>query len=79
MKTTISTCTARLAAVLMLLRLAGCAKGPVNPRDPLEPFNRKALEFNEDLDAIVLKPVATVYRVHVPAPVRTASATSSAT
>jgi phospholipid-binding lipoprotein MlaA len=71
MKTTMSTCLARLAAVTMLIALAGCANGPVNPRDPLERFNRKALEFNEDLDAIVLKPVATVYRGNVPPLVRT--------
>jgi phospholipid-binding lipoprotein MlaA len=55
----------------LLLALGGCAVGPVNPRDPLEPFNRKALEFNEGVDSIVLKPVATVYRQQVPALVRT--------
>ena len=55
----------------LLLGLAGCANGPVNPRDPFEPFNRKALQFNEGVDALVLKPVATVYRQHVPPLVRT--------
>ena len=55
----------------LLLALAGCASGPVNPRDPFEPFNRKALQFNEGVDAMVLKPVATVYRAHVPPLVRT--------
>jgi len=59
-----------MAAAIVLLALAGCAAGK-DPRDPLEPFNRQALEFNEDLDSIVLKPVATVYRVHVPPLVRT--------
>ncbi len=58
-------------AVGLLLALAGCASGPVNPRDPFEPFNRKSQQFNEGVDAIVLKPVATVYRRHVPALVRT--------
>ena len=55
----------------MLLALAGCASGPINPRDPFEPFNRKALQFNEGVDAMVLKPVATVYRAHIPPIVRT--------
>ena len=66
----------RNAAVLLmafsLSVLAGCASGPnANPRDPLEPFNRKMMEFNEGVDSIVLKPVATVYRREVPALVRT--------
>lgn len=60
-----------IVAVGVLLALAGCASGPVNPRDPFEPFNRKALEFNEGVDAMVLKPVATVYRSQVPPLVRT--------
>ena len=55
----------------LLLALTGCASGPVNPRDPFEPFNRKSLQFNEGIDSIVLKPVATVYRAHVPPLVRT--------
>jgi phospholipid-binding lipoprotein MlaA len=60
------------AALLALAVLAGCAgiPGP-NPRDPLERYNRKAQEFNDDVDAIVLKPVATVYRDKVPPIVRT--------
>lgn len=60
-----------LLAAGMLLALSGCATGPVNPRDPFEPFNRKALQFNEGVDAMVLKPVATVYQAHVPPIVRT--------
>ena len=60
-----------LLAAGLLLALAGCAAGPVNPRDPFEPFNRKALQFNEGVDAIVLKPVATIYRAKVPPIVRT--------
>jgi phospholipid-binding lipoprotein MlaA len=60
-----------LLAAGLLLALAGCAAGPINPRDPFEPFNRKALQFNESVDSIVLKPVATVYRAQVPPIVRT--------
>ncbi|HSH88416.1 MAG TPA: VacJ family lipoprotein [Ramlibacter sp.] len=54
-----------------LVSLAGCASGPRNPRDPLEPFNRKMMEFNEGLDAVALKPAATVYRRVLPPLVRT--------
>jgi phospholipid-binding lipoprotein MlaA len=63
---------ARLAAAAAVLALAGCASGPnANPRDPLEPFNRKVMEFNDGVDAVVLKPVATVYKENVPPMVRT--------
>jgi len=62
----------RLILAAAVLALAGCATGPnANPRDPLEPFNRKVLEFNEGVDAVVLKPVATAYRDGVPPLVRT--------
>jgi phospholipid-binding lipoprotein MlaA len=60
---------AGLAALLMLL--GGCAGFNTNPRDPLEPLNRKVMQFNEGVDAIVLKPVATVYKRGVPPLVRT--------
>jgi phospholipid-binding lipoprotein MlaA len=61
---------AALAAVL--LALGGCAStGPQNPRDPLEPMNRTVAQFNEGVDSVLLKPVATVYQRHVPALVRT--------
>lgn len=57
-----------IAAALALL--GGCAVGK-NPRDPLEPFNRRMMEFNEGVDAVALKPVATLYREAVPPLVRT--------
>lgn len=50
--------------------LGGCAAGP-NPRDPFEPFNRNVMQFNEGVDAVVLKPAATLYREHLPPLVRT--------
>jgi phospholipid-binding lipoprotein MlaA len=55
-----------------LMALGGCATGPsANPRDPLEPFNRNMMQFNEGVDSIVLRPVATLYREKVPALART--------
>lgn len=65
----------RATAGLLLgaaLTLGGCATGPqAHPADPLEPFNRGVFQFNEAVDAAVLKPVATGYTHVVPSPVRT--------
>lgn len=59
-------------ATLIPVVLGACATGPDrHPRDPLEPFNRGVYEFNETVDAAVLKPVATAYRDITPHPVRT--------
>jgi phospholipid-binding lipoprotein MlaA len=59
-------------ALALGVLLAGCATGPnANPRDPLEPLNRKVMQFNEGVDSVVLKPLATVYRQGVPPLVRT--------
>jgi phospholipid-binding lipoprotein MlaA len=59
--------------VLAFGLLQGCATtGQArNPRDPWEPFNRNMTNFNEGLDRVLLKPVATAYREKVPALVRT--------
>jgi phospholipid-binding lipoprotein MlaA len=57
------------AAVLPFL--GGCAGFNTNPRDPLEPMNRRVMEFNDGVDAMVLKPAATVYREVLPPLVRT--------
>lgn len=57
-----------LAAAL----LSGCATvAHPDPRDPLESYNRSMTTFNEQVDAMVLKPVATAYQEITPAPVRT--------
>lgn len=64
---------ARLFGLLALaLALGGCAAlANPNPRDPLEPLNRGVSQFNEGVDSVVLRPVATVYRQNVPPLVRT--------
>jgi phospholipid-binding lipoprotein MlaA len=62
-----------LAAVGFAL-LQGCASAPranADPRDPWEPFNRQVADFNEGLDAAVVKPVATAYEHITPPLVRT--------
>ena len=59
------------SAALALALLQGCASGPGASRDdPFEPFNRSVFRFNEGLDRVVLKPVATAYRDVAPEPIR---------
>lgn len=58
-----------VAAAGLALALAGCASGP--PNDPLEPYNRGMSTFNENVDDVVLRPVATVYKTITPAMART--------
>jgi phospholipid-binding lipoprotein MlaA len=61
--------------LLLAALLAGCATPPKNPaeraafeqnNDPLEPLNRKLLDFNMFVDRILLKPVTKVYIAIVP-------------
>jgi len=54
-----------LLGALITLQLTGCASNG-DPRDPLEPMNRTIHSFNEGLDRIVLKPVATGYQTVMP-------------
>ncbi|MGH8663254.1 MAG: MlaA family lipoprotein, partial [Burkholderiales bacterium] len=64
--------TRHLVAAIMLVlvgAVSGCAH--TNPRDPLEQFNRGVYSFNDTLDNVVLKPVATGYRTVTPQFVRT--------
>ncbi len=63
---------AAVIAVLATVWLSGCATvSSGNPRDPWEPLNRSVSQFNDGVDAMLLKPVATVYREQVPPLVRT--------
>lgn len=58
-----------LAGAALALALAGCATGPAN--DPFERYNRGTTDFNESVDALVLKPVALAYQEVTPVMVRT--------
>jgi len=58
-----------LAAAALVL--AGCATTGGTRGDPLESVNRVVFDFNEGLDRVVLKPVATGYQAVLPEFVRT--------
>jgi phospholipid-binding lipoprotein MlaA len=59
------------ALVVGTLVLSGCAAVP-NPdaRDPWESWNRGVFGFNDAVDQVVLKPVATGYQKVTPTPVQ---------
>jgi len=48
--------------------LSGCSTTPDRP-DPYEKFNRYVFQFNDDIDKILLKPVAETYKTLVPQPI----------
>ncbi|MGC9163398.1 MAG: MlaA family lipoprotein [Thiomonas sp.] len=58
----------RIAALLVLAVLAGCATH--NPQDPLEPYNRAMFTINDKVDRAVVKPAATAYKAVTPTPIR---------
>ena len=64
----------RFLLLCMATALVGCASIPAGvepfPQDPWEPFNRSVFEFNEGLDACLLKPVVAGYRFVLPEFVR---------
>jgi phospholipid-binding lipoprotein MlaA len=52
--------------------LLGCASKPdraVDPRDPLEPYNRATFRFNMDFDKAFVQPIAYGYQKVTPEPV----------
>lgn len=57
-----------LAAILMTAALSGCATQA--NRDPLENLNRGVYKFNDTVDKVAMKPVASAYKTVVPDPVR---------
>lgn len=67
-----SRAAAWLGLMLGAVLLTGCATvANPDPRDPMESYNRSMTQFNEQVDAMVLKPVAIAYKEVTPAPVRT--------
>ena len=64
----------RFLLLCMATVLVGCASIPAgvepSPQDPWESFNRSVFEFNEGLDAYLLKPVVAGYRFVLPEFVR---------
>lgn len=59
-----------VAVVAASLALAGCATSG-NPKDPIEGFNRAMFAFNEGLDTVIIRPVASGYESVLPGPIRT--------
>jgi phospholipid-binding lipoprotein MlaA len=68
-------------AAAALFAVAGCATPPPagdkeavaawrDANDPIEPLNRYFFELNRGLDALVVRPVAEIYRGVLPQPVR---------
>lgn len=59
---------------VLIISMLGCASIPAgaerSPQDPWESFNRSVFEFNEGLDAYLLKPVVAGYRFVLPEFVR---------
>jgi phospholipid-binding lipoprotein MlaA len=50
-----------LLVTVLLLQACATVSSP-DRRDPLESVNRSVFEFNDTLDRVLMKPVATVYR-----------------
>ncbi|MGB4766836.1 MAG: VacJ family lipoprotein [Rugosibacter sp.] len=63
----------KISTLLLLTAFltAGCASSTGGNKDPLEGFNRAMFAFNDGVDQVVLKPVATGYDAVLPTPVRT--------
>lgn len=60
------------ASLVVSMSLAGCATTvttPPNPNDPWQGWNRSVQSFNDDVDKIILKPMALAYQWATPKPV----------
>lgn len=61
------------AALLALALLGGCAStGTGVARDPFEPLNRAVFAFNDEADALLVRPAARAYQAVVPEVLRIA-------
>lgn len=64
------------AAFGLAVWLSACATSPPAPGasavyDPIEPVNRAVFEFNRVVDGLLIKPIAQLYGLVVPSPIRT--------
>jgi len=66
-------------ALFALVAFAGCAEMPKTPaeqaefnavNDPFEPLNRRIFDVNDFLDRLLFRPLAELYRITVPPPLR---------
>lgn len=71
MKTGITRQFSILALVVAAAGLLGGCATSGNPKDPIEGFNRAMFGFNEGLDKVIIKPVATGYEAVLPDPIQT--------
>jgi phospholipid-binding lipoprotein MlaA len=71
MKTGIARQISKLALVVAAASLLGGCATSGNPKDPIEGFNRAMFGFNEGLDKVIIKPVATGYEAVLPDPIQT--------
>lgn len=71
MKTTITMRISKLAMIVATAGLLGGCATSGNPKDPIEGFNRAMFGFNEGLDKVIIKPVATGYEAVIPSPLQT--------
>mgnify|MGYP001300121072 CR=1 FL=1 len=54
-------------AIGFFVVISGCATRPnAHPQDPWESYNRGAATFNDHVDAVIAKPLATAYQKFVP-------------
>ena len=60
-----------ISSLAVLCGLGGCATTGGNPNDPLEPYNRAMFGFNDGVDRIVIKPLASGYKTVMPEFART--------
>jgi phospholipid-binding lipoprotein MlaA len=58
----------RTLLIILIFGITGCAtnRGPVNPQDPYEHFNRQVFAFNMAIDRALFRPIARVYEVVLP-------------
>jgi phospholipid-binding lipoprotein MlaA len=71
MKAEITRQIGNLAVALAVAGLLGGCATSGNPKDPIEGFNRAMFGFNEGLDKVIIKPVATGYEAVLPSPIQT--------